>query len=281
MTAIGRAAGEKPEGSSQGTAPVQHDGDDVFQVRALSRGLRVLALFTVDHPEWSLSELSRRTGLHKATTYRMTRTMEAEGFLVFDQTTGRYHLGPATIPLSFLASSQSELVRIARPYLDELAEVTGETANLAVEVEGSVVVIGQVLTSHPFKPDLPLGRVMTDLANTHGKLFVAFKSEGDRARILASPHAKLTPNAKTDPVAIVEELAEVAGEGVAFDIEEHGLGICAVGAPVWDRSGEVKATLAVVAPKERFGAQEKKRHAQAVKRIAASFSTYLGYSGGT
>ena len=279
MSSSGRSArvrSENPVGEIESAGY----GDDVFQVRALSRGLRVLALFTVDNPEWSLNELTRRTGLHKATTYRMTRTMEAEGFLVFDPSSGRYHLGPATIPLSFLASSQAELVRIARPYLEQLAELTGETANLAVEAEGSVVVIGQVLTSHPFKPTLPLGRVMNDLANTHGKLFAAFKSQAERARIIASPQEKLTPNTVTDPDLIAEELVRVAAEGLAFDLEEHGLGICAVAAPVRDQSGGVKATLSVVAPKERFGPHEKKKHAEAVKRIAASFSEYLGYSRG-
>jgi len=280
MSTVSRMAGGAPVSSGEGAGSVERNNDDVFQVRALSRGLRVLALFTVDHPEWSLSDLSRRTGLHKATAYRMTRTMEAEGFLVFDTTTGKYHLGPATIPLSFLASAQSELVRLARPYLEELAELTGETTNLAVEVEGSVVVIGQVLTSHPFKPSLPLGRVLTDLANTHGQLFAAFRPEGERARLLAAPQAKLTPNTVTDSVEIAAKLVRVADEGVAFDLEEHGLGICAVAAPVRDQSGDVKATLSVVAPKERFGAQEKKKHAQAVKRVAASFSAYLGYQAG-
>ena len=279
MTAVSRMAGGTQASFGKGTGSAEDDNDDVFQVRALSRGLRVLALFTVDHPEWSLSELSRRTGLHKATAYRMTRTMETEGFLVFDVTTGRYHLGPATIPLSFLASAQSELVRLARPYLEELAELTGETSNLAVEVEGSIVVIGQVLTSHPFKPSLPVGRVMHDLANSHAQLFAAFKPENERARLLSMPQAKLTPNTLTDPAEIAAQLDKAASEGVAFDLEEHGLGICSVSAPVWDSNGDLKATFSVVAPKERFGAQEKKKHAQAVKRMASSFSTYLGYEG--
>ncbi|OFV79565.1 MAG: hypothetical protein A2W26_00145 [Acidobacteria bacterium RBG_16_64_8] len=279
MTGGTRSTRGKPASPNENSAPKERHGEDVFHVRALSRGLRLLALFAVDHPDWSLNELSRRTGLHKATTYRMTRTMEAEGFLVFDPVIGKYHLGPAVIPLSFLASSESELVRAARPYLEQLAEITGETTNLAIEVEGAAVVIGQVLTSHPFKPVLPLGRVMNDLANAHGKVFAALKSESERARILASPQEKLTPNTITNPALLAEELARVAEEGVAFDLEERTLGICAVAAPVRDQSGEVKATLSVVAPKERFGPEERERHAQAARQVAASFSEYLGYPG--
>jgi DNA-binding IclR family transcriptional regulator len=277
MTGTSETANGKPGSSSKDSGIVERVGEDAFQVRALSRGLRILALFTAENPEWSLSELSRRTGLHKATTYRMTRTMEAEGFLVFDATMGKYHLGPATIPLSFLASSQSELLRTARPYLQELAELTGETSNLAVRVAGSVVIIGQVLTSHPFKPSLPLGRVLNDLANAHGKVFAAFQSAADEAHLLSVPQARLTPNTVTDPAELAAQLAQVRTEGVAFDVEEHGLGVCSVAAPVRDQSGDVRATLSVVAPRERFGLQDRKKHAQAVKGVAASFSAHLGY----
>ncbi len=139
------------------------------------------------------------------------------------------------------------------------------------------MVIGQVLTSHLFKPSLPLGRVMHDLANSHAQVFAAFAPEAERERFLAVPQSKITPNTLTDPAEIALRLDKVAAEGVAFDLEEHGLGICAVAAPVWDRNGDLKAALSVVAPKERFGPQEKKKNAQAVKQVAASFSIYLGH----
>jgi IclR family acetate operon transcriptional repressor len=253
--------------------------DDQFVIRALSRGLRLLALFTLEHPSWTLTQLYERTGLHKATTYRITRTMEAEGFLVFDRQTNAYHLGPAALPLSYLASSQSELLRMAGPFLEQLAEETGETANLAVETDGTVVVVGQVLTSHPFKPTLPLGRVMTDLANAHSKIFAAFGPEAERDRMLRRTHSKLTDHTTTEPEELRKKLEQAVREGVAFDLEEHGRGICSVAAPVFDQNGSVRATLSVVAPRERFGPEEMARHAETVKRVAGALSAYLGGAG--
>jgi len=253
------------------------ESDDQFVVRSLSRGLRVLALFTVDHPEWSLANLARATRLHKATTYRMTRTMEAEGFLIFDPTSGNYHLGPSVIPLSYLAQTHSEFEKMAKPFLERLAAETGETANLGIESEGSFVVIGSVLTSHTFKPSLPIGRVLTDLANSHGKLFVALKSPAERAKFLARPQPRLTQYSLVSPVEIEAELDRVAREGVAYDLEEHGLGVCSVAAPVRGSNGTVMATIAVVAPKERFGPEERQRATETVKRVADEFSAFLGY----
>ena len=253
--------------------------DDQFVVRALCRGLRVLALFNIDHPEWSLVELARTTQLHKATTYRMTRTMEAEGFLVFDPESGNYHLGPAVIPLSYLAQAPSELERMAKPFLEKLAAESGETANLAIETEGTFIVVGSVLTSHTFKPSLPVGRVLTDLSNAHGKLFVALKAPEERALFLNRLQPPATKYSLTDRRQIETELERVAEEGVAYDLEEHGLGVCSVAAPVFGPKGAIIATISVVAPKERFGPDERKRATETAKRVAAELSEYLGYSG--
>jgi DNA-binding IclR family transcriptional regulator len=264
---------QENEGGDPGAGAI----DDQFVVRALSRGLRVLALFNVDHPEWSLNELAKTTKLHKATTYRMTRTMEAEGFLVFATETGNYHLGPALIPLSYLAQTQAEFERLAKPFLEKLAAESGETANLAVETEGTFIVIGSVLTSHTFKPSLPIGRVLTDLNNAHTKMSVALKPAAERAYFLNRPPVAETRFSLVDRKQIEAELERAAHEGVAFDMEEHGLGVCSVAAPVFGPKGALIATISVVAPKERFGPEERRLATEHVKRVAVEFSEYLGY----
>ena len=171
------ATSRRRKGRATGMRDSQVDGgDDQFVVRSLARGLKLLALFSVDHPEWSLAGLVQATQLPKATVYRITRTMEAEGYLIFDATTGNYHLGPLVVPLSYLAQKSSELEKMAKPFLERLSAETGETANLAIELEDSFVIIGSVLTPHMFKPSLPIGRVLTDLSNSHAKVFVAYKS---------------------------------------------------------------------------------------------------------
>jgi DNA-binding IclR family transcriptional regulator len=55
--------------------------------------------------------------------------------------------------------------------------------------------------------------------------------------------------------------------------------MCAVGAPVFDAGGQVRASLAVVAPVERFGPTEQTTYAAAVKNTAAEISAELGYRG--
>jgi IclR family transcriptional regulator, KDG regulon repressor len=254
------------------------DPSDPFVVRAFWKGLRVLGLFDADRPEWTIMEVAAAAGIPKATAYRLARTMEAADYLVLDPLTGRYHLGPAAVALTYLSSSYSELARMARPYLEALANETGETVNLAVEIDGKAVLVEEKRTLRPFRSEVPVGRIIGDIANSNGKIFAAFKSEGDRQNIAASPHQPLTPHTIVDREALLAEFERVRREGIAYDIEERSLGVCAVGAPVRDQAGSVEAAISLVVPKGRFGPEEKERYTEAVRRTAASLSAFLGYS---
>lgn len=253
-------------------------GDNTVQVRALAKGLSVLGLFDAENRQWTLDEIAEHTGLPRMTAYRMIRTMESADYLVRDPVTSRYHLGPAFLATTYISETYVELVSIARPYLRSLAERTGESATLAVEVDGVAVSVDTADTTRPFKREVAQGRIIGDTANAHGKIFAAYKSEAERARIVASTHRQMTPNTVTDPVALGAALERIRREGVAFDIEERNLGTCAVAAPVRDQLGKVIAAIALVVPTGRFTPEQRPVLSEAVKEAAASLSAFLGYS---
>jgi DNA-binding IclR family transcriptional regulator len=268
----------RPRGrSEQGERPASA-GDGAFLVRALSKGLTVIGLFDAENREWTLDEIAERAGLPRMTAYRMIRTMEAAGYLVRDPVTSRYHLGPALLATTYISETYHELVVIARPYLRELTAETGESATLAVEVDGVAVSVDMVDTSRPFRREVALGRIIGDTASANGKIFSAFKSEAERADIVALTHSQMTPHTITDPVALAAELELVRREGVAFDIEERNVGTCAVAAPVRDQLGKVIAAISLVVPTGRFALDERPRFAEAVRGAAVSLSAFLGYS---
>ena len=251
---------------------------DPLQVRALTRGLCILGLFDVDHREWSIDEMAEQTGMVRMTVYRMVRTLESMAFLVRDPSTNRYRLGPATLAMSYVAQDHSGFIQAARPFLEELLNRTGESVTLAIEVDGYPVCVDIINTTRPFRRMTAPGRILDDLASVHGKIFAAYKPPEQREAILARPRRPRTPYTPTDHAAILKELEQVAREGVAYDREGAYLGICAVGAPVYDQFGKVTATISVVVPTGRFGPVECENCTRAVKEVAAAFSAYLGWT---
>ena len=272
-----RKAGKKKR-QPAANGPLEANGE-AFVVRALAKGLAMLGLFDAEHREWTLDEMVSELELPRMTGYRMARTLQGAGYLVTDPQSGRYRLGPALLAATYLSEGYAELVAIARPYLQALVEETGESATLAVDVDGVAVCVDMLDSPRPHKREVAVGRVIGDTANAHGKMYAASMPDGERERLLAMPHERLTPRTITDPEELAAELRRVREEGVAFDIEERNLGTCAVAAPVRDQMGSVIGSIGVIVPTGRFGTEEREICVSAVKASAAALSGFLGYAG--
>jgi DNA-binding IclR family transcriptional regulator len=222
-------------------------------VQSLSRGLGILSQFTAESRSLSLADLSRRTGLHRATVYRFVRTLEAEGFLVCDPDSGLYSVGPAWATALYSLGNETVLAGILNDDTHTLSEAIGETVTLAVRRGDQVQIIAITHSSRLFRPRLPNSSLvaLNQFWNVNAKVHLAFASEDTRRRMLAIPATRYTEKTMTDRKVIAACLARVAEEGVAYDLEEQQKGVCAIGVPVFER-GAVVLALGCVVPVERF-----------------------------
>ncbi len=172
---------------------------------------------------------------------------------------------------AYLTLTHSTLVSVAEPYIQRVAAITTETVDLSVPTDLGAIIVNTVYTPRPFRPYNPPGMTMAGLSNVHCKLFTAFGPKELWHKAIAG-NVPLTPRSLTDAGALAAQLAEIRRQGVAFGIEEHKLGMCAVGAPVFDSTGTVRAALAVVVPVERFGQVERDSFAEALIEAAAALS---------
>ena len=254
------------------------DGSVPFS-QSLEKGLRVLSCFDVRRPRWSFTEICAETGLAKATAFRLLRTLEALGYLEFDEENSKYHLGRSMLRSAHLVLSHSELAWAAHPFVVNLAAETTETVVLAVWVFQAALIVDAVLTSRPFKPYDPIGLLISGVGTSHAKLFMAFGPQLARELISEGDLERATEHTIVTPEEYAKELERVRLDGLAYDIDEWIVGMCAVSAPVFDASGEVRASLTVVVPSERFGPGDRQNHAQAAQSAALELSKKLGFSG--
>jgi DNA-binding IclR family transcriptional regulator len=244
--------------------------------RTLEKGLMILSLFDEEHPSWTLSGISKATAVPVPTVLRLVKTMEASRYLHRNAQTRGYELGSAMCRGASVARRHSELIRVARPHLERLTELTTESTALGVWERGESLVVDMNPTPRPFKPDWLPGVTIPGLAAVYAKIAVAFAPESVREAALAKNHPRMTEHTITDPVQLREEIDRIRRERVAFGIETIVVGICTVGAPVFDSSGQVAASMAVVVPTERFGPIQMREHGAAVLRAATLFSRELG-----
>lgn len=252
-----------------------------YLLGTLSNGLAILDLFDRDHREWSLDELSERTRVRRVNVYRLARTLAYSGYLVYEPSSGKYRLGPSMLRARYLTEHYAQLVSQARSYLERLAQETGETIALIAEIDNVPINIDIVRTDRPFLRSSELGYTPGDTASSAARLFVAFKPERERQKILSQPREQWTPKTTVDPEVIAKDLEEVRRDGLALDLEERFLGTCAASAPVYNQLGYLVAALSIIVPAGRFGPEERKNHVPALKAAADSLSRYLGFSGPT
>ena len=174
--------------------------DNQFVVRALAKGLAMLGLFDAEHREWSLDEMTAELGLPRMTSYRMARTLQSAGYLVTDDASGKYRLGPALLAATYLSEGYADLVALARPYLESLVEQTEESVTLAVEVDGVAVCVAMLDSPRPHRREVAVGRVIGDTANSHGKMFAACKPDAEQGAHRQAPvHERHTVHTITEP----------------------------------------------------------------------------------
>lgn len=243
--------------------------------RTLEKGLFLLSLFDVGHPEWSLKGLQERAGLSKATTRRLVKTLEAAKWVAYDSESRTYHLGSSALRALYLATSHSELVRIVHPFLLKLAKETNESAIFSVWTDQGPLIIDSAPSSRSFKPVTHAGMLLPGVASADAQVLIAFGPEDAWDSLLAAPIERRSERTLIDPEALRERWRRVRREGVAYDRGEWNFGAAAVSAPVLDGSGELRGAVTVVPPVERCSDPEVVEYAAAVKRAAAEISKQL------
>ncbi len=241
-------------------------------VQVISRAAGVLRALQ-GHPHGlSLSEIATRVGLARSTVHRLVAALEQEGFVVPASPSGRVRLGPMLARLA--AASRGDLRDELHPALQSLSAEVEETVDLAV-LEGSAVrFLDQIPAPHRLRAVSAVGETFPAHCTANGKALLAALSREQAENLLPRRLSSYTPNTISSRPALWAELDAVREAGVAYDREEHTLGVCAVGATVDDAVGPI-AAITVVAPAERFAASER-RLTEALLRTCAEASRTLG-----
>jgi len=198
-----------------------------------------------------LSELSALIGMPKSSTHRYMATLQSVG-LAERNGVDRFRLGTRVIELagSFLANS--DLRSESQATLDELADMTGETIHLAVPSGTGVVYIAKIESKHTLGMSSHIGARLPMHCTALGKAILAFSAPERLQAVLAERPEARTAHTITSPEALRAELVTVRSQGFALDNEENEVGICCVGAPIIDYTGNAIAAISISGPRERM-----------------------------
>lgn len=210
----------------------------------VSKVVAILEMVASNPEGATVSGLARILGNPKSTVHTLVQGLLATDYL--QDRAGRLQLGPG---VALLTSPLGDplLQRLAHQELERLVAETGETAQLAMRLAGSIVVLDQVQSEHVIRYAVALRARRPLLTTSGGKLFLAELPVEELTALLDS-HDDATPAVVEDVLA---QRDAIRAAGVAYNIEESVAGVAAASTGIRTASGDLVAAFIVAGPAAR------------------------------
>jgi DNA-binding IclR family transcriptional regulator len=209
----------------------------------------------------SLAQLVAGTGLARPTAHRIAVALERHR-LVSRDPRGRFVLGPRIAELA-AAAGEDRLLAVAQPVLNQLRDVTGESAQLYRRQADVRICVAAAERATGLRDTVPVGSALPMTAGSAAQILLAW-DEPERTR-LGLAGAKFS----------AATIAQVRRRGWAASVAEREAGVASVSAPVRGPGGRVIAAVSVSGPIERLTRSPGRLHAQVVSRAGEKIGELL------
>lgn len=239
------------------------------RVQSLDRAFELLERLADAERAVSLSELADSSGLPMPTVHRLLKFLTAQGY-VRQEPDKRYALGLRLIRLG--QSASRGLGTWATPYLSELVERFGETANMAILQGDSCVYVAQVASSRSMRMFTEVGKVVMPHCSGVGKAIMSELPDSDVLAMLnRTGMPARTEHTVVTPAAMLDALTEIRSRGYALDDEEQELGVRCVSVPL--KGLPFLAAISISGPSGRVTMDAVDHIAPIVQQVAAQASS--------
>ena len=215
--------------------------------QSIDRAAELLSLVIHAQDPITYSELVETTGLARSTVSRLLAALERNGLLERDPE-GAFRGGAMFTHYATRHDRVESLVAVAQPYLERIAEKTGETVNLGVPRGDSVVHAAQIDSRYVVGATSWADIDVPPHCSALGKAMYAF----DAITVPTGPLARCTSTTIVDPESLLADLELVRQRGFATTSGEVEEGLDAIAAPVRGADGHVHAAIGVSGPSFRL-----------------------------
>ena len=259
-------------------SPAEEEKREKGGIQSVERAFGILEEIARNPSGATLSELSKRLGLHNSTVFHLVQTLVSLGYVRQMRDTKRYRVGRPLFALAAASNDDAELVSLATPALQALSATTGEAGHFAVWSGHNVLALAKTPGAGAFQMTSSVGLIRPAYATGLGKALLSALSEQQLERYLSETVLRpLTPRTITDPELLRRSLQESRRLGLAYDDGEFDAEIRCVAALVRDFTGQAIGVIGVSGPVWRLSLQALHAAAEQVRQAAAALSAELGH----
>jgi DNA-binding IclR family transcriptional regulator len=209
----------------------------------LQNAIRLLNLFSINHAEFSLTEMANELEIAKSTVHRMLISLESEGLIVKEPKNNLYRLGVSFLSLGNVITKNMRLYQVSPPILKSLQETTGETSGVMVLEKEYAYVINLIESHYPIRYSTYVGQKEHVYCSSTGLVILAFQSFATIDSLKERIHPPKDFDCKID---------SIRSNGYYVSIDEFYENFTSIAVPIRNGRGEVIASLAIAGPTERI-----------------------------
>ena len=202
-------------------------------VTALARGLEILRCFRVQNPVLGNQEIAEKTGLPKPTVSRLTYTLTELGYLRYSKNLRKYQLGTAVLALGYGVLTNLDIIKIARPFFQELADYSQAAIGLCVQDRLNMVYLENIYpnTSAVVLRHRP-GDLVPMATSSAGRAFLCAISEKERTYLMDQIRQRDEMNWPALKAGIEQALKDYHNYGFCMSLGDYTKGVNAIGVPI-------------------------------------------------
>jgi DNA-binding IclR family transcriptional regulator len=239
--------------------------------QTLVRGLDVLEVVAAG--PLALPALAHRLGLARSTAHRLATALLERRYLTLVPRQG-YGLGPKLLELGSCAQDQTALLRVARHYMESLAEQSLDTVHLSICDAGAALLLERIPGRRRVLPSLRIGERMKLTQCAIGQALLLDGPEDAWQEMFAQDCGTAASSA-----AFVDSMRTFAQIGYAFDPGDTDDRIATIAAPVRGAAGTIVACIGLSTASQYLDADRLATVGADVARVAEAISQDLGRPG--
>lgn len=243
----------------------------------LAKGLSVLEWLARQQRDCRVTDVAQALGLARSNAHRTLQTLLECGWVVQDADSSAYRASLKLFELGTLVEASADLKSLLHPRLAALARATGETIHLAVLDGTEIVYLDKFDSPLPVAAYSRIGGRAPAYCVASGKaLLAAAGLDAAALDALLGPLRAHTQHTLTDVDALHAELQRTRARGWAENREEWRLGVCGLGAPVFNACGQPVAAVGMSVPSIRFARAQARALGESLAACARDASQILG-----
>jgi DNA-binding IclR family transcriptional regulator len=244
--------------------------------KAFIKGLRLIEALARSEKPRGITDIAAELRLTKSNVHRLLATLQAQGYVRQIPPHSTYELTLKVWGLGNHVMRRMDLVHLARPAMQKLAQATGETIHLSVLDGIDVVYLDKIESAHHIRAHTSVGARAPAFTMATGKAMLAHMPDTYLERF--RPHMRRYTDTTRTTIEELRADVEIARQQ-GYASVAHGEwreGVAAVASAILGQSGELVGAIGLSGPDSRIKRKQLKQFSGHVIEAAHEIGLALG-----